>query len=83
MELNLINDLMNNNFCKFDQITKVDSIWDINEVKYVEALKDKKSILILQTNNEGRYVDFAILNNQENLLLYQCKKAFFLKRIIN
>ena len=75
LELNLINDLTNNNFCKFDQITKVDSIWDINEVKYVETLEDKRSILLLQTNNEGRYVDFAILSDQENLLLYQCKKA--------
>ena len=75
LELNLINDLSNECFCKFDQITKVDSIWDINEIKYVKVLKDRENILILQTNNEARLVDFAILNHQENLLLYQCKKA--------
>ena len=75
LELNLINDLINNNLCIFDQIIKVDSIWDINEINNVITLEDRKSILILQTNNEVRFVDFAILNDQENLLLYQCKKA--------
>ena len=90
LEFNLINDLRNNKFCLFDQITKVDSIWDINEVKYGKTLADRKSILILQTNNEGRLVDFAILSDQENLLLYQCKKALksipknpITKKIIN
>ena len=76
LELNLENDLINNNFCKFAQITKVDSIWDLSEIKYTKILQEKKSILILQSNNEARYVDFAILSDQENLLLlYQCKKA--------
>ncbi len=90
LELNLISDLRNNNFCKFDQITKVDSIWDISEIKYTKPIADKNYILILQTNNEGRFVDFAILSNKENLLLYQCKKALkglpknpITKKIIN
>ena len=75
LELNLENDLINNYFCKFDQITKVNSIWDISEIKYVRVLEERKSILILQSNNEAKYVDFAIISDQENLLLYQCKKA--------
>jgi hypothetical protein len=35
--------------------------------------------LILQGNTEAKYIDFAILNNSDSLLLYQCKKA--LKKI--
>ena len=79
LELNLVNDLRKNCFCEFDQIIKVDSVWNITKVDSVMALAESKSILILQGNTEAKYIDFAILNNSDSLLLYQCKKA--LKKI--
>ena len=76
LELNLIKDLSNNSFCKFDQIIKINSIWNMNEIKPVKISNESKCILLLQENTEAIYIDFGILNNREDLLLYQCKKAF-------
>ena len=75
LELNLINDLKQNYFCKFDQVIKVDSIWDLSKIISLGALDASRTILLLQENNEAKYIDFAILSNNDNLILYQCKKA--------
>lgn len=74
LELNLINDLKKNSFCKFDQIIKVDSIWNLSQIKSISTLNESKNILLIQENTEAKYLDFGIIN-EENLILYQCKKA--------
>ena len=76
LELNSINDLKKNNFCTINQIINVNSIWDLNQYKTIFASEDfKTTILLLQESSEAKYIDFAILNNEKNLLLFQCKKA--------
>ena len=76
LELNLINDLKKNNFCTINQIINVNSIWDLNQYKTIFASEDfKTTILLLQESSEAKYIDFAILNNEKNLLLFQCKNA--------
>ena len=85
LKLNLVEDLIKNSFCQIDQIIKVNSIWSINEIKSVKISEESKSILLLQDNSEAIYIDFAILSNNEDLLLYQCKKApdnFITRKII-
>lgn len=74
LELNLVNDLIKKLFCKIDQILTINSIWNMNGIKS-KILKDSKSILLLQDNIDDEYIDFAILNNNEDLLLFQCKKT--------
>ena len=76
LEFKLVIDLKNNKFDKFDEIFKVDSIWDLTTVEKANTTDiQNKNILILQTNPKGRLVDFGILNKEENLILIQCKKA--------
>jgi len=75
LELNLINDLSNKMFFKIDLTVIVNSIWNIMTVKPTKTVKDYKSILFIQDNQEAKYIDFAILNDSEDLLLFQCKKA--------
>ena len=75
LELNLVTDLKNNFFCKFNEVIKVDCIWNLNKVETIIKSENSKSILLLQDNPEAKYIDFAILSNEKNLLLYQCKKA--------
>ena len=75
LELNLINDLSNKVFFKIDLTVIVNSIWSIMTVKPTKTVKDYKSILFIQDNQEAKYIDFAILNDSEDLLLFQCKKA--------
>ena len=75
LELNLINDLRDNSFCNFTEIIEVDSIWDLKTIHKYPSFDNNDSILILQKKNEAKYIDFGILYQKENLLLYQCKKA--------
>ena len=74
LELNLTSDLSKQLFCKIDQTIIVDSIWYRKNIKSVLS-EENKSILILQEKEEAKYIDFAILNDRKDLLLYQCKKA--------
>ena len=56
LELNLINDLKKNNFCKINQIINVNSIWDLNQYKTIFASEDfKTTILLLQESSEAKY----------------------------
>ena len=76
LEFILINDLKNNKFDNFQEIFKVDSIWDLNKIESANTNDIKnKNILILQTNPNATYVDIGILIEGENLILIQCKKA--------
>ena len=76
LEFILINDLKNNKFDNFQEIFKVDSIWDLNEIESANINDIKnKNILILQTNPYAKYADIAILNKEEHLILILCKKA--------
>ena len=76
LESIVIENLKNNSIENFDQICKVDSIWDI---KYVHEL-DKNSvnnnnILIIQDNTEAKFIDFGFLLKGKTLILVQCKKS--------
>lgn len=75
LELNLIGDLKKNIFCEFSQVIKVNSIWDLNKIESIINPEGMQSSLLLQTNAEAKYIDFAILSKAKNLLLFQCKKA--------
>ena len=74
LELNLTSDLSKQLFCKIDQTILVDSIWYCKNVKSAIS-GESKSILFLQEIEEAKFIDFAILNDRKDLLLYQCKKA--------
>ena len=74
LELNLTSDLSKQLFCKIDQTILVDSIWYCKNVKSAIS-GESKSILFLQELEEAKFIDFAILNDRKDLLLYQCKKA--------
>ena len=41
----------------------------------IKTVKDYKSIILLEDNSETNYIDFDILNNNENLLFFQFKKT--------
>ena len=76
LEFKLVIDLKNNIFDKFDEVFKVDSIWDMTKVEKANMTEiQNKNILILQTDAQAKLVDFGILNKGENLILIQCKKA--------
>ena len=75
LELNLVNDLKKNLFCTFELIFTVQTIWNLTLKEQFNSSYKNKNILILQDETNAQYIDFAILNNGENLLLYQCKKA--------
>ena len=76
LEFILVNDLKNNKFDQFQEIFKVDSIWNLNKVERANINEiQKKNILILQTDTYAKFVDIGILNKAENLILIQCKKA--------
>ena len=68
--------MKNNSIEKFDQVCKVNSIWDM---KYVKELDKNKvnidNILIIQENDDGKYIDFGFLLKGKILILVQCKKA--------
>ena len=75
LELNLENDLSSNAIIKFEQIIKVDSIWNLEKEKNKILLDNKNPVLILQKEGNAKYIDCAILYNNEILILFQCKKA--------
>ena len=91
LEYILLNDLKNNIFDKFDDIIIVEEIWDLKLGKDLKINNiEQKDILILQSESKAKYLDFAILNKSNNLILFQCKKAlssepdnYITKSIIN
>lgn len=76
LEYVLINDLKNSEAIKFDEIFKVDSIWDLKTVESANIDNiENKIILILESNPSAKAIDFGILNKNDELILIQCKKA--------
>ena len=75
LELNLLTDLSTKKFWNIENTIIVDSIWEISDVKITETKSNFKLILFMQDNEKAKFIDFAILSNNEDLLLFQCKKA--------
>ena len=76
LESIVIENLKDNSIEKFDQICKVDSIWDITYVNELDKNKVKNNnVLIIQDNEEAKFVDFGFLLKGKTLILVQCKKA--------
>lgn len=76
LEFILLNDLKNNRFQTFDECINVDTIMYLKEIDNLDYNNiDKKCILLLQTNPLAPSFDFGILNNGEDLVVFQCKKA--------
>ena len=76
LEYNLTTDLSKNKFGHFDYVCKIDSVYSLRQSSYssFENL-DKTNILLVQSNPYARYIDFGIINNGKDLILFQCKKA--------
>ena len=76
LESIVIENLKDNSIEDFDQICNVDSIWDMKYVKELDNNKvNNNNLLILQDNEEGKYIDFGFLLKGKTLILVQCKKA--------
>ena len=76
LEIIVIENLKDNSFENIEQIVKVDSIWEMNTVQGLDKTKVKENnILIIQTNDSAKKVDFGLLLKGETLVLVQCKKA--------
>ena len=76
LEIIVIENLKNNSSENIEQIVKVDSIWEMKTVEGLDKSKVKENnILIIQTNEFGKKVDFGLLFKGETLVLIQCKKA--------
>ena len=76
LEVIVIENLKNNSSENIEQIIKVDSIWEMKTVQGLDISKVKKdNILIIQTSESGKKVDFGLLLKGEILVLLQCKKA--------
>ena len=76
LEIIVIENLKNNSSENIEQIVKVDSIWEMKTVQGLDKSKVKENnILIIQTNEFGKKVDFGLLFKGETLVLIQCKKA--------
>ena len=82
LEIIVIENLKNNSLEKIEQIVKVDSIWEMNTVQGLDKSKvNEHTILITQTNESGKKVDFGLLLKGEILVLVQCKKPLSEKPI--
>ena len=80
LESIVIENLKDNSIEKFDQICKVDSIWDMNSVDELdEKTVNNKNILIIQDKETAKFVDFGLLLKGETLILFQCKKTLIEK----
>ena len=76
LEIIVIENLKNNSFENIEQIVKVDSLWEIKTIQGLDKNKvNKNNILIIQTNDKGKKVDFGLLLEGETLVLIQCKKT--------
>lgn len=76
LELIVIENFKNNSKEKIDQVSKVDSIWEMGSVEGLDKNNVKNNnILIIQKNEKAKYVDFGFLLEGKTLVLVQCKKA--------
>ena len=76
LELIVIEYLKNNDNEKIDQVCEVDSIWEMKKAEGIDQRKvNLNNILIIQTKEEAKFVDFAFLLKGEVLVLVQCKKT--------
>jgi len=76
LELIVIEYLKNNDKEKIDQVCEVDSIWEMKRAEGFDQSKvNSNNILITQTIEEAKLVDFAFLLKGKVLILAQCKKA--------
>ena len=76
LEIIVIEYFKNNSNEKIDQVTKVDSIWNIGNIESIDIKKvNENNILIIQKNEKAKLVDFGFLLKGEILVLFQCKKA--------
>ena len=76
LEAIVIENFKNNSIEKFDQICKVNSIWNMNYVKDLDKNKVKQNnILIIQEDEDAKLIDFGFLLLGEILILVQCKKS--------
>ena len=76
LEYILLNDLKSNKFDNFDDVIKVETIWNLKIGKKVNITNiENKDILIVQSEPKAKYLDFGILSKSNILILVQCKKA--------
>ena len=76
LEVITVENLKNNSIEKFDQVCKVNSIWDMKYVKELDKNKvNNDNIFIIQENDDAKYIDFGFLLKGKILILVQCKKA--------
>ena len=80
LESIVIENLKDNSIENFDQICKVDSIWDMTYANEIDKKKVKNNnILIIQDNEEAKFIDFGFLLKGKTLILVQCKKSLIIK----
>ena len=76
LESIVIENFKNNSIEFFDQVCKVDSIWNITYVKELDINKVcDNNIFIIQESEEAKFIDFGFLLRGETLILAQCKKS--------
>ena len=76
LELLTIEYFKHNSNEKIDQIAKVDSIWNMNKAEGFDINKiNENNILLIQSDEKAKYIDFGFILNGEELILAQCKKA--------
>ena len=60
----------------FEQVCKVNSIWDMKKVEGLDKEKVKiDNLLIIQEDDDAKYIDIGFLLKGETLILAQCKKC--------
>ena len=80
LELIIIEHFKNNSVEKFDQICKVNSIWEMKEINRLDKNRvNNNNIFITQDIDVAKNVDFGILLKGETLILVQCKKCLKVK----
>jgi hypothetical protein len=76
LEVIIIDNLKSNLIEKFDQVCKVNSIWDMKSVKKLDKEKvNDNNLLIIQEDDDAKYIDIGFLLKGETLILAQCKKC--------
>ena len=76
LEVIIIDNLKSNLIEKFDQVCKVNSIWDMKSVKELDKEKvNDNNLLIIQEDDDAKYIDIGFLLKGETLILAQCKKC--------
>ena len=77
LEFILLNDLKNNIFDKFDDVFKVETIWNLKLGKNIININNiqDKNILILQSEPKAKYLDFGILS-KSNILNLKLLKIY-------